>query len=510
MAVYNGCSEHLTSGIRGITTMRPSLNVLTKTQIIEILHQAKRILAEIGIDVRGANLRHRLLQHRIRSDAASGRLLFPPEVVDQAIDDAPAAITLYDRAGYAHATLGGDSVHFVPGSSALQILDHRTDDNRPATTFDFVEYVRLADSLEHIAYLSTAFSTNDIEPEISDAWRLFLCLTNSTYPIVSGAFTAQGVPRMAEMLLLFRQDKADLAKHPFSIFTITPSGNFRYGEDSCQNLLDCVEWGIPIEIVPVTNMGLNAPVTLFEAAAFHTADVLAGVVMAQLLHPGHPVLFGGAPAVFHMRESTSPMAAIEAMHLTAAYAAIGNYLDLPTQAYLALGDGKQLDAQAGAETFGGALLAALSGINSVSGPGMLDFVMTFSLTKLVLDNELCGQALHLVRELQPIGHDSITDLVRSLLQDGQLLTSDHTLQHWSGQLYIPGQVYDRQNRHAWQLAGCKTLQDRARSEVDRRLAQYRQVETDLQVKAELVRLIRSGFSYDMALPEVPTATQDSE
>ena len=82
-------------------------------------------------------------------------------------------------------------------------------------------------ALEHIAYLATAFSTNDdIEADVSDAWRLYLCLTNSLKPVVSGAFTEHGVPRMAEMMALVRQDQADLVARPLSIFTITATGNF--------------------------------------------------------------------------------------------------------------------------------------------------------------------------------------------------------------------------------------------------------------------------------------------
>ena len=41
---------------------------------------------------------------------------------------------------------------------------------------------------------------------------------------------------------------------------------------------------------------------------------------------------------------------------------------------MALSDSKVLDAQAGGETFSSALLAALAGVNTVTGPGMLDFV----------------------------------------------------------------------------------------------------------------------------------------
>ena len=145
----------------------------------------------------------------------------------------PSNFTLYDRDGNPHAELGGNNVHFVPGSSALKVQDHRTGQTRLANTTDFVEYVRLCNGLKNIAYLATAFSTNDdIEADVSDVWRLYLCLTNSRKPIVSGAFTEHGVPRMAEMMQLFRQDRADLIARPMSIFTITATGNFRYSEDS--------------------------------------------------------------------------------------------------------------------------------------------------------------------------------------------------------------------------------------------------------------------------------------
>ena len=260
----------------------------------------------------------------------NGRVLFPPDIVDRAIATTPRSFTLYDRDGRPHAALGGDNVHFVPASSGLKILDHRTDETRLANTADFAEYVRLGDGLTNIAYLATAFSTNDdIEARVSDAWRLYLCLTNSRKPVVSGAFTEHGVGRMAEMMQLFRRDKADLIARPMSIFTITATGMFRYSEDSCQNLIDCVENGIPVEIVPVTLMGLIAPVSLVGATVFHTVDTLAGLVMAQIVRPGAPVLFGGAPAEFHMRAATSPMLGIQALHLDVAYVAVAKSLGCP-------------------------------------------------------------------------------------------------------------------------------------------------------------------------------------
>jgi trimethylamine--corrinoid protein Co-methyltransferase len=488
--------------------MRPSLNILSEELIARILDEAKRALAETGMEIRGAALRQRLLDHGLPLDATGARVLFPRAVVERAIADAPSSFILYDRGGEPRADLGGDRVHFVPGSSGLKVLDHRTGEARLANSTDFVEYVRLADGLPNIPYLATAFSTNDdIEAGVSDAWRLYMTLTNSTKPVVSGAFTEHGVPRMVEMMQLFRRDRADLIARPMAIFTITATGNFRYSEDSCQNLIDCVEAGVAVEIVPVTLMGLIAPVTTVGATVFHTIDVLAGITMAQVIKPGAPVLFGGAPATFHMKVASSPMSAIEALQLDAAYVAVAKSLELPCQSYMALSDGPILDAQAGAETFGSALIAALAGVNSVSGPGMLDFLLVFSLPKLVFDNEMCGQALRFVREIKPLDDLPVDALIDQLMADQHLIMAEHTMAHWPSELYLPSAIVERDNRENWTKAGAKDTYQRAIEEVEGRLAAYMPLETDPTVDAELRRIIASGLESQTELPYVPPAAE---
>jgi trimethylamine--corrinoid protein Co-methyltransferase len=488
--------------------MRPMIRVLDPALVGRVIDEAKRVLAATGMEIRGAELRRRLLDRGLSLDARGERVLFPRRVVEAALATAPPSFVLFDRDGNPHADLGGDRVHFVPGSSGLKVMDHRTGAVRLAGTCDFVEYVRLADGLEHIAYLATAFSTNDdIEPEVSDAWRLRLVLTNSKRPVVSGAFTEHGVRRMVEMQQLFRRDRDDLIARPMSIFTITASGSFRYSEDSCQNLIDCVEAGIPVEIVPVTLQGLIAPVTTVGATVFHTIDVLAGITMAQLLRPGAPVLFGGAPATFHMKIASSPMAAIEALQLDVAYIEVAKALGLPTQSYMALSDAKLLDAQAGAETFGSALLAALAGVNSVSGPGMLDFLLVFSLPKLVFDDEVCAQVLHFVRDVAPADDLPVEAIVGQLLADQHLIMADHTSAHWPTSLHLPGRAWERDNRENWIKAGSPDTYARCAAEVDRRLAAYQPVETDPRAVEELDRIIRSGLIDQVELPSVPPALE---
>ena len=490
--------------------MRPHLRVLSDDLIERILDEAKRVLAETGMEIRSPEMRRRLREAGLPVSAGGDRILFPRDAVEGAIASAPRSFTLYDRDGNPHADLGGDRVHFVPGSSGLKWLDHRTGELRLANSTDFVEYIRLGDGLEHISYLATAFSTNDdIEAQVSDAWRLYMALTNSKKPIVSGAFTEHGVPRMVELLQLFRADRADLIARPMSMFTITATGNFRYSEDSCQNLIDCVEAGIPVEIVPVTLMGLVAPVTIVGATVFHAVDVLAGITMAQIIRPGAPVMFGGAPATFHMKAASSPMAAIEAVQLDAAYVEVAKALGLPAQSYLALSDSPVLDAQAGAETFGSALVAALAGVNSVSGPGMLDYLLVFSMPKLVFDDEMCGQALRFVREIKVADDLPVQELIDRLMIDQHLIMADHTTAHWPTELYLTSPVIARDNRENWVKAGSKDTYARACDEVNRRLAAYRPIETDPAVVAEMRRIITSGLIDQTELPYLPPAPEPS-
>ncbi|HEY7922774.1 MAG TPA: trimethylamine methyltransferase family protein, partial [Vicinamibacteria bacterium] len=377
--------------------MRPIIRVLEPQLPARIVDEALTVLERTGVLIEDEHALKRLATVGLAPDAASGRVLFPRKVVEKALASTPSAVNLHDRDGEPYATLEGDRVHFVPASSALRVLDRKTQQQREPKTSDFVEYVKLADGLKNIDYLSTAFIPKDIPQDIADAWRLYLVLAHSKRPIVSGAFTAWGVPRMAELMAMFRTGKDDLVKKPMAVFTCCPNTPLRWGEDPIANIMDCAEWGIPIEVVPVLLLGMISPTTTIGALVLHTAEVLSGLTIAQTVRPGAPVIFGGAPASFHMQLMTNPMTAVEALQVYCGYAEVAKHLKLPTQAYMALSDSKFNDPQAGMETGVGAFLAASAGINSVSGPGMLDYVNCFSFEKLVFDDEVVAHAKRFVR-----------------------------------------------------------------------------------------------------------------
>ena len=235
--------------------------------------------------------------------------------------------------------------------------------------------------------------------------------------------------------------------------------------------------------------GFIAPVTLIGTLVQHTAETLSGIVISQLTNPGTPMLYGGSPAIFDVRYETTPMGAVETQMIDCAYNEIGKYLGIPTQAYISLSDAKRLDAQAGLESGMGAALGALAGVNNMTGPGMLNFENCQSLEKLILDNEICGMTLRMVKGITPKEDFPAIQIFKELLEEKHLLIADHSRKYLREEHYFPGPVINRANRERWKQEGSSTLEDRAHDEVKKLLNSYTPYPLSEDVKKDLVNLM---------------------
>ena len=479
-----------------------NFSVLEDHLITRILDEAYLLLEETGVEVQCDELIERMEKAGLPVNKDTRRITFPRSITEKSIASAPEIIQLFDRDGNPFSKIGGNKTNFVPGSSALNFLDWRSGERRKAKTADFIEYIKVVNQTKHIAYPSTAFSTDDIPQDIADAWRLYLAMAHSNKPIVSGAFTHHGVPRMARMMECFRKSQNEMKEKPMAVFTCCPNSPLRWGIDSSHNLIDCVEKGIIVEVVPVLMIGLAVPVTTVGALVMQTAEVLSGVIFTQLIKPGSPVIFGGAPGAFHMQLMSAPMTGVEALQLYCGYAQITQHLKIPSQAYMALGDGKFNDPQAGAETASGAYLAALSRINQVAGAGMLDFVNCFSLEKLVFDDEICGHVNHFIRDIEIKEDLPIKPFIDEVLTEQQICTMDHTLKHWPKELYMPGPMVDRTSWQQWEQFGSNNWEDRARNLIQESLDNYNEEPIEETLDQELRKIMCDGDVNPDDLPSL--------
>ncbi|MGD8307614.1 MAG: trimethylamine methyltransferase family protein, partial [Ignavibacteria bacterium] len=156
---------------------------------------------------------------------------------------------------------------------------------------------------------------------------------------------------------------------------------------------------------------------------------------------------------------------------------------------ISLSDAKLLDSQAGFETGIGATMAALSGINNISGPGMIDFESCFSLEKLVMDNEICGMMFRMLDGIEPKEDFPSLPIFEELLKEEHLLIAKHTRKHLKGEHYFPGPIINRANRSRWQDEGESTLEERAHTEVKKLIEKYEPTNLSAEIKTELINLM---------------------
>jgi trimethylamine--corrinoid protein Co-methyltransferase len=478
--------------------LRPQLRLLDDELLERIVSEARDILCTLGTRVQNPRVLELLAGHGAKVDFEKSQVLYTNELLDRCLKSAPSQFKLYDVMGHETHDFSGSNVHFTPGSAALHVLDFASQKIRKPDTKDYVRYVQLLSGLPHIASQSTAFIPADVVENISDSYRLFLSLLYGEKPVVTGTFTIESFRVMKDMQLAVRGGEQELREKPLCVFSCCPTSPLKWSEITSQNVVDCGAAGIPVEFISMPLSGFMAPVTLVGTLVQHTAETLSGIVISQVSFPGAPVLYGGSPAVFDMRYETTPMGAVETQMVDCAYNEIGKYFGLPTQAYISLSDAKLLDAQAGLETAMGATLAVLAGINSISGPGMLDFESCQSLEKLVLDNEICGMTLRLAQGIEPREDFPALPIFRELLRDGHLLISPHTRRYLKKEHYFPGRVIDRANLSRWREDGSLTLGQRANQEVERLVGAWSPSRLAVERKKELCSLMeKEGRRWGM-------------
>ena len=446
--------------------MQPVLRFLTDELADRVIDEARDLLCCLGMEIHNRRALELLGDHGARVDHDEQHAWFTADLIDAALGAAPESFALFDALGSQTHDLGGDRVHFAPGSSAIRYLDPDTGRMRRPTTADYVRYAKVVTQLPDIAAQSTAFIPGDVPGPVQDSYRLYLNLKHGVKPVVTGSFSVPGFEVMRDLLLAVRGSAEDLRAKPLAVFSCAPTTPLQWSDITSQNLLDCAAAGIPVEIPTMPLAGFTSPVTVIGTLAQHAAETMSGVILAQLVSPGAKVLYGGSPAPFDIRYETTPMGAAETWLLDAGLNEIGKRLRLPTQAYIALSDAKGLDAQAGLETGMGAVVAVLSGINSISGPGMLDFENCQSVEKLVVDHEIAGLALRLARGVTPRDDFPVRPLVEELLREGHLLISDHSMQHLAEEHHFPGAVIERANQSRWLEEGGRSLQAKARAAAD--------------------------------------------
>jgi trimethylamine--corrinoid protein Co-methyltransferase len=487
--------------------MQPKIELLPDELVARILDEAFQLLMVPGIKVQAAETRQLLAEGGAHVDEAKEVVQIPEAVARQALETVPREFFLHNRAGDPVVRYGGDAVHFDPGSSGVHVLDPDTLEHKPSYGPDLVRVIQVAEMLPQYDAQSTAIVCGEVPKAIGDLYRLYLVLLHSAKPIVTGAFSTRTTQAMFDMLAIFAGGREELAEKPLAVFDVCPSPPLIWSEFGAQNLMDLARARVPAQIVSMPLAGAAAPVTLLGAVVQHAAECISGMTIHQLAQPGSPIVWGGAPAVFDMRQGTTPMGAVETAMIDAAYAQVGKSMGFPTHTYLGASDAKLVDAQAGMESGVTATIGALAGINMISGAGMLDFLACQSPEKLVVDAEAIAMAQRLLDGMHVHTETLATAMFEGINFKADFLKQKITRKLFPKEQYLPSAVIDRGSIRAWEAGGRTDAFQRARARVAELLAAYERpplpAEQERELRTMVERLAREA-GMD-ALPIVESA-----
>ena len=463
---------------------------LSERNIEDIYQTSLRLLAELGMGEVPKNLSEKLLAAGAE-DTGRGRIVFPPALVEEAIDRAAKKFVLHGRDEDRSIEVGGHKVYFGTGGAAVQTLDMDSGLYRPSTLRDLHDFTRLQDHLANVSWFTRCCIATDVADNFDlDVNTAYALIKNTTKPVATAFTLAEHIAPIIQMLDIAAGGEGAFSKRPFLKAHISPViSPMRFAEDAVDVVFGCIAHNIPISCITAAQAGATAPATLAGFLAQSLAETLASLVMVHAIKPGHPMIFSNWPLVIDLRTGAFSGGSGESAVLNAASAQVSNWLGLPSGVASSMTDSKAIDAQYGAEKGITAMATALAGGNLIyESSGMTASLLGASFEGFVLDDEMHSNIYRALRgiEVSPenLGFDAICDAV---LGEGHFLGGAHTLAAMERDYFYPS-LANRDEPRTWQANGApdawEIAKSRAKDILDSHHPKYLSSQQDHQIRAQ--------------------------
>ncbi|UCE53204.1 MAG: trimethylamine methyltransferase family protein [Desulfobacterales bacterium] len=455
--------------------LKPNLSFLSDADKDQIHQAALRILSEIGM-----KLFHdealALLKDAGCIVEKGGIAKIPGKLVQQAIDNAPGNIPIYDRESNPAMDLGGHRSYFGTGSDLIYSLDSKKNQRHQCVLDDVSLAARVADALPNIDFIMSFAHPSDIAPERAYLLSFQVMAANSTKPIVCTAKGRDDLSEMWQIARILRNGEDSLRSKPYFIHYAEPISPLKHPFDSVDKLLFCAEKSIPVIYSPAPIAGSTAPMTIAGHVAQGMAESFCGLMIHQLKSKGAPFLMGMGPAVLDMATGECSYNAPEYLLAYLAAIEMSHYYDLPNWGYAGTSDSQIPDEQASFEAGLLTFLSTMAGSNLNHDVGYLDFGRTGSLEMIVIQDECIDQVRRLCRGI-PVNDEMLAlDVIREVGSEGNFLTHPHSLKHLRTTQWRP-KLSNRLGYLEWKASGGTSLLERAQQRLKNILHEHRPLPT---------------------------------
>ncbi|MBC7249852.1 MAG: trimethylamine methyltransferase family protein [Anaerolineae bacterium] len=453
---------------------------------VEAIHQATlRILDEIGILL--SQPRALELLQDAGAKVRDGRVHLPPDLVEWAVAQCPAQVTIRGRGGKT-AVLGDGSLHWHNLGGARDVYDPRTDRRRAATVQDVRDSARLLDALDSVSTITPFFTPQDVPGPLMSLAMYRHTLPHTTKPVQGpGAQTAAEVHYTARM--------AAVIGPPDEVLTlgISPVSPLFFPDDVVEAMMETARLGIPLGPLPCPIAGATAPMSLAGSLAQQNAEVLASVVLAQLVRPGLPMIYCGRLAMMEPRTGISVWGGVELGLVSAATVQIAHRYGLPVNVYGLSTNAHGMDLQNGYERALNAVVPALAGADELSGIGEMDAGVASSYAQMVCDNEIAASIHRLLRGFS-VDDDALAVEVIAAVMEGprNFLGQRHTVRYLRSGEILYTHLADRRTWEEWDRTGREGIAARAQAEAERLLAEHEVPPLTEEQELELDEILREA------------------
>jgi trimethylamine--corrinoid protein Co-methyltransferase len=289
---------------------------------------------------------------------------------------------------------------------------------------------------------------------------------------------------MPSMAIARGQTLEDLVREPGVITIISVNSPRRFDEAMAEGLMAMARHGQPVVITPFTLMGAMAPVTLAAALAQQNAEALFGVVLAQAIRPGAPVMYGAFTSNVDLRSGAPAFGTPENAKANVASGQLARRYGLPYRTSNASAS-NVADAQGAWETQMSLWGAILGGANLVyHAAGWQEGGLTASYEKLVMDVEMLQLMMEFLKPVVVDDDELGLEAIDRVPTGGHFFGDPHTLTRYEHAFHQP-LLADWQAYGNWELAGGKDATQRATELWQRALAEYQEPAMPAEIGAEL-------------------------
>jgi trimethylamine---corrinoid protein Co-methyltransferase len=464
------------------------VELLTPPDLQAIHDTSLKILRDVGVRIHHVGVLERLAQAGAFVDRHPRMVRFSEEQVMEALDTAGKRFIVRGRDPGSVARYGYGDVNLMSSPGQYGWFDHHGGGRRETRLQDAIHAARVGDALPNITIVGAMTAPVDVPEAVRDVVLTAEMVKHTAKPTRAWPVSRRSSRYVLEIYALLAGGREAMRQTPMTDTFLEPISPLQLPETGLDVMLEYLDHGQPVSIGPMSMAAGTGPATLAGNLAQENAEILAGIVTVQMLAPGTPVVYGGIPHIMDPRTSICSFGSPEQGLMAVAMAEIGKSYGLPVYLNVNLTDVKTLDAQAGIEKMGSLLLGMLAGADLLGHAGIVGTDHGGSLSWLVVDNEAWAFVRRILNGFEVDADRLAFPIIAGVGPGGNYLSLEHTVRHFRKELWVPGQLWERDSYEAWLERGSQTMEQRAAARVDQILST--QVEPiDPVLEAEIDRIV---------------------